>query len=75
MNLPRLCVNIDHVATIRNARGENYPSPLKAALLAYRSGAKTYLDPTDQDRSNLNNLAFEKEHPFLSAIHKRMVTN
>ena len=30
----RLGVNIDHVATVRNARGENYPSPLKAALLA-----------------------------------------
>ena len=30
----RLGVNIDHVATVRNARGEIYPSPLKAALLA-----------------------------------------
>ena len=29
----RLGVNIDHVATVRNARGENYPSPLRAALL------------------------------------------
>ena len=28
----RLGVNIDHVATVRNARGENYPSPLRAAL-------------------------------------------
>ena len=30
----RLGVIIDHVATVRNARGETYPSPLKAALLA-----------------------------------------
>ena len=30
----RLGVNIDHVATVRNARGENYPSPLRAAILA-----------------------------------------
>ena len=30
----RLGVNIDHVATIRNARGEKYPSPLKAAIIA-----------------------------------------
>ena len=30
----RLGVNIDHVATVRNARGETYPSPLRAALLA-----------------------------------------
>ena len=41
MNSPRLGVNIDHVATIRNARGENYPSPLKAALLAQKFGASS----------------------------------
>ena len=34
MSIIRLGVNIDHVATVRNARGENYPSPLRAALLA-----------------------------------------
>ena len=34
MSKIRLGVNIDHVATVRNARGENYPSPLRAALLA-----------------------------------------
>ena len=31
MSLPKLGVNIDHVATVRNARGEKYPSPLRAA--------------------------------------------
>ena len=35
----RLGVNIDHVATVRNARGENYPSPLRASLLAEKCGA------------------------------------
>ena len=35
----RLGVNIDHVATVRNARGETYPSPLRAALLAQKNGA------------------------------------
>ena len=34
----RLGVNIDHVATIRNARGEFYPDPLRAALLAQNEG-------------------------------------
>ena len=34
MRIRRLGVNIDHVATIRNARGEKYPDPLKAALVA-----------------------------------------
>ena len=39
MSKIRLGVNIDHVATVRNARGENYPSPFRAALLAQKWGA------------------------------------
>jgi pyridoxine 5-phosphate synthase len=35
----RLGVNIDHVATIREARGTNYPDPIEAAFLAESSGA------------------------------------
>ena len=35
----RLGVNIDHVATVRNARGGEYPSPLRAAKLAEAAGA------------------------------------
>ncbi len=53
-NLPRLGVNIDHVATIRNARGENYPSPLRAALQAQRQVRRRErpgnLPPFIQDR-------------------------
>ncbi|NJS40670.1 MAG: hypothetical protein HC783_18600, partial [Rhodobacteraceae bacterium] len=33
----RLGVNIDHVATVRNARGSAWPDPLRAALLAEAS--------------------------------------
>jgi pyridoxine 5-phosphate synthase len=32
----RLGVNIDHVATIRNARGSMYPDPVEAAIRAFR---------------------------------------
>ena len=39
MRNKRLGVNIDHVATIRNARGENYPNPLRATLIAENNGA------------------------------------
>ena len=39
MNIRKLGVNIDHVATVRNARGELYPSPSKAAVLAEKSGS------------------------------------
>ncbi|MEJ2355428.1 MAG: pyridoxine 5'-phosphate synthase [candidate division WOR-3 bacterium] len=35
----RLGVNVDHIATIREARGTNYPDPVEAALLAESSGA------------------------------------
>ena len=35
----RLGVNVDHVATIRNARGGQYPDPVRAAKLAIAAGA------------------------------------
>jgi len=35
----RLGVNIDHVATVRNARGAGYPDPVRAGLLAAEAGA------------------------------------
>ncbi len=41
MSKTRLGVNIDHVATVRNARGERYPSPLRAAILAEKCGANS----------------------------------
>ena len=37
--IPRLGVNIDHVATIRNARGVAYPDPVRAAQMAVAAGA------------------------------------
>ena len=52
----RLGVNIDHVATVRNARGENYPSPLRAALLAKDSGADSVTIHLREDRRHINEL-------------------
>ena len=49
----RLGVNIDHVATIRNARGENYPSPLRAALIAENSGADSITIHLREDRRHI----------------------
>ena len=54
MNSPRLGVNIDHVATVRNARGEKYPSPLKAALLAKKFGADSITIHLREDRRHIN---------------------
>ena len=50
----RLGVNIDHVATVRNARGEIYPSPLRAALLAQKNGADSVTIHLREDRRHIN---------------------
>ena len=56
MSKIRLGVNIDHVATVRNARGESYPSPLRAALLAQKSGADSVTIHLREDRRHINEL-------------------
>ena len=49
----RLGVNIDHVATIRNARGENYPDPLRAAIISQKSGADSVTIHLREDRRHI----------------------
>ena len=49
----KLGVNIDHVATIRNARGENYPDPVNAALIAQKSGANSITIHLREDRRHI----------------------
>ncbi len=49
----RLGVNIDHVATVRNARGENYPSPLRAAILCEKYGANSVTIHLREDRRHI----------------------
>ena len=49
----RLGVNIDHVATVRNARGELYPSPLRAALISQQSGADSVTIHLREDRRHI----------------------
>ena len=56
----RLGVNIDHVATVRNARGETYPSPLRAAILAEKSGADSVTIHLREDRRHINELDLKK---------------
>jgi len=56
----RLGVNIDHVATVRNARGETYPSPLRAALLAQKNGADSVTIHLREDRRHINEFDLKK---------------
>tara|TARA_A100001011_G_scaffold394108_1_gene485681 strand:- start:615 stop:1337 length:723 start_codon:yes stop_codon:yes gene_type:complete len=50
----KLGVNIDHVATVRNARGEIYPSPLRAALIAEKNKADSVTIHLREDRRHIN---------------------
>lgn len=49
----RLGVNIDHVATVRNARGAVWPDPLRAALLAEAAGADGITAHLREDRRHI----------------------
>ena len=53
LNKIRLGVNIDHVATIRNARGGIHPSPVSAAILAEKSGADGITIHLREDRRHI----------------------
>ena len=53
MSSARLGVNIDHVATLRNARGEDYPSPVKAALKCQEFGADGITAHLREDRRHI----------------------
>ncbi len=50
----RLGVNIDHVATVRNARGSAYPDPLRAAKLAQKAGADGITAHLREDRRHIS---------------------
>ncbi len=50
---PRLGVNVDHVATIRQARRSTYPDPVEAALLAEKAGADQITIHLREDRRHI----------------------
>ena len=50
----RLGINIDHVATLRNARGENYPQVTEAARIVEKSGADLVTVHVREDRRHIN---------------------
>ena len=50
----RLGVNIDHVATIRNARGGIHPEPIKAAIISEKAGADLIVAHLREDRRHIN---------------------
>jgi pyridoxine 5-phosphate synthase len=63
----RLGVNIDHVATVRNARGETYPDPVRAAELALAAGADGITAHLREDRRHITDADIDA----LAAITRR----
>ncbi|WP_119421122.1 pyridoxine 5'-phosphate synthase [Desertibaculum subflavum] len=59
-NRLRLGVNIDHVATIRNARGGHLPDPVRAAKLAAASGADGITAHLREDRRHISDRDIER---------------
>ena len=53
--MKRLGVNIDHVATLRNARGEKHPDPYHAAKQVIKMGADSVTIHLREDRRHINN--------------------
>ncbi|MCC5976099.1 MAG: pyridoxine 5'-phosphate synthase [Rubellimicrobium sp.] len=60
MNRLRLGVNIDHVATVRNARGTAYPDPVRAAQLAEEAGADGITAHLREDRRHISDTDIER---------------
>lgn len=56
----RLGVNIDHVATVRNARGGTYPDPTRAAILAQEAGADGITAHLREDRRHISDADIEQ---------------
>ena len=54
--MKRLGVNIDHIATLRNARGEKHPNPVFAAKEVIKLGANSVTIHLREDRRHINDL-------------------
>ncbi len=51
--MPKLGVNIDHVATLRQARKEGFPSPVEAAIICMKAGADGIVAHLREDRRHI----------------------
>ncbi len=58
--MKRLGVNIDHIATLRNARNENHPDPVYAAKFVKKSGADSITIHLREDRRHIKNIDAKK---------------
>ncbi len=64
---PRLGVNIDHVATVRNARGGSHPDPVAAAVAAIAAGADGITAHLREDRRHIRDADIERLRATITA--------
>ena len=64
----KLGVNIDHIATLRNARGEDFPSPVHAAFVALEAGASNVTCHLREDRRHIR----DNDVKIISELTKRL---
>jgi pyridoxine 5-phosphate synthase len=64
----RFHVNIDHVATLRNARGTSYPDPVEAALICERAGAHGITAHLREDRRHIRDADIERLKSSVSTL-------
>lgn len=66
MNILELGINIDHVATLRNARGTSYPDPIQAARLAEEAGADLITLHLREDRRHIKDADLMALRPLIT---------
>jgi pyridoxine 5-phosphate synthase len=64
----RLHVNVDHVATLRQARGTAYPDPIEAAVICERAGAEGITVHLREDRRHIQDRDVELLRPLVKTV-------
>ena len=75
MTPPRLYVNIDHVATVRQARRTDEPDPLEAARLCEAAGADGITVHLREDRRHIQDVVVERLAPAVRVLNLELATS
>jgi pyridoxine 5-phosphate synthase len=75
MTSQRLYINIDHVATVRQARRTDEPDPLEAALLCQAAGADGITVHLREDRRHIQDLDVERIRPAVRVLNLELATS
>ena len=71
----RLYINVDHVATVRQARRANEPDPLEAALLCEAAGADGITAHLREDRRHIQDRDLERMRPAVRVLNVELATS